>query len=54
MKAREQKSQFSNFSVNWGNFRNIHSARLPFQNPNVESMGELGSLCPNLSFTVKN
>ena len=64
MKARGQKSQFSNFSVNWGKFGNaiqafqksqfpislmnweklgnIHSPRPTFQNPNVESMDELG------------
>ena len=41
--------------MNWekrGN--NIHSPRATFQNPNVESLDELGKLCPNLSFSVEN
>ena len=42
MKARGQKYQFANFSVNWEKFGNIHSPRPTFQNPNVESMDELG------------
>ena len=66
MKARGQKSQFSNFSMigknfevqsrlfknpnfpslfmNWERLGNIHSPRSTFQNPNVESMDELGKL----------
>ena len=62
----EGKTQFSNFSMNWGKFGNviqafqesqfpisfmnweklgnIRSPKPTFQNPNVESMDELGKL----------
>ena len=40
--------------MNWEKIGNIHSPRPTFQNPNVESMDELGNVCPNLSFTVEN
>ena len=39
-----QKSQFSISFMNWEKRGNIHSPRLIFQNPNVESMDELGKL----------
>ena len=37
-----QKSQFSISFVNWEELGNIHSTRPTFQNPNVESVDELG------------
>ena len=40
--------------MNWEKLGNIHSLRPTFQNPNVESMDELGKFSPNLSFTVEN
>ena len=39
--------------MNWENLGNIHSPRPTFQNPNIESMDELGK-CPNLSFAAEN
>ena len=46
MKAKGQKSQYSNFLMNWEKLRSIHSPRLTFQNPNFESMDELGKGMP--------
>ena len=35
--------------MNWEKLGSIHSSR-----PNFQSMDELGKVCPNLIFTVKN
>ena len=40
-----QKSKFSSF-MNWKNLRSRHSPRPTFQNPNFESMDELGKGFP--------
>ena len=37
-----QKSKFSNSLVNWEKLGSIHSPRTTFQDPNFESMDELG------------
>ena len=37
-----QKSQFSTTFMNWEKFGSIQSPRPTFQNPNFESMDELG------------
>ena len=39
-----KKTQFPISFMNWEKPENIHSPRLTFQNPNVESMDELGKL----------
>ena len=48
-----QKSQSTIF-INWEKFGSIRSPKPTFQNPNFESMDELGKNIYVLSFTVEN
>ena len=62
MKARGQKSQFSNFSVNCGKIWKCHPgfSKIPISHLFYELGKTLNlwmrweNLCPNLSFTVEN
>ena len=50
MKARGQKSQFSNFSVNWGKFGNaiqaFQKSQFPFSLMNWEKLANIHSSKP--------
>ena len=50
MKARGQKSQFSNFSVNWGKFENtiqgFQKSQFPISLINWEKLGNIHSSRP--------